>query len=209
MPAASPPAVQERVAGLEHPAAGTRWASGGSCNGCDRPAAGVDETGGGRVGPCEEVAVCAGVHLSGGGAACRGGWCTGSTTQCACPAAGAGETGGARVRRAWELEEYRRRQYRRLRHCVWGVAGVQGTQLAPTGPPPEVTRPAAGFSGGEGRWCVAACDCAAGGGHLARRVAAGVGMAGCSSARWGRRGQGRRPFATAPSPVSEKPAARA
>ena len=100
MPTASPPALQERVAGLAYPAAGTRWAGGGSCTDCGRPAAGVDETGGGRVGPGEEVAVCAGVRLSGGGAACRGGWWTGSTTQCACPAAGVGETGGARVGQA-------------------------------------------------------------------------------------------------------------
>jgi len=81
VPTASPPAGQERVAGLAYPAAGTRWAGGGSCTDCGRPAAGVDETGGGRVGPGEEVAVCAGVRLSGGGAACRGGRWTGSTTQ--------------------------------------------------------------------------------------------------------------------------------
>jgi len=197
------------MAGLAYPAAGTRWAGGGSCIDCGRPAAGVDDTGGGRVGPGGEVAVSAGVRLSGGGAACRGGWWTRSTTQCDCPAAGVGETSGARVGRAWEGEACRRRRYRRRRHCVWGVAGGQWTQLAATGPPPEVARPAVGVSGGQGRWCVAAGACAAGGGHLAGRGAAGVGMAGGGSAPWGRRGQGRRPLATPPPPSSARQAARA
>ena len=209
MPAASPLAVQERVAGLAYPAAGTRWADGGSCVDCVRRAAGVDNTSGGHVGPGEEVAVGAGVRLSGGGAACRGGWWTGLTTQCPCPAAGVGETGGARVGRAWEGGDCRWRPYRRQRHCVWRMAGGQGTQLAATGPSLKVPIQAGGVSGGEGRWCSAASDCAAGGGHLVGRVAAGVGMAGGNSARWGRRGQTRRPLVPAPLPESTRLAARA
>ena len=63
-----------------------------------------------------------------------------------------------------------------------GGGDKQGRQLAVTGPLPELARPAAGVSGGEGRLCVASGVCAAGGGHLAGRVAAGVGMAGGGSA---------------------------
>jgi len=67
--------------------------------------------------------------------------------------------------------------------CVGG-GGQQERQSDVTGPSPELERPAAGLSGGEGRWCVAAGVCTAGGGHLAGRVAAGVCIAGDDSACW-------------------------
>jgi len=140
-----------------------------------RPAA---RAGGGHV----AGRVAAGVRMAGGGSACWGGR--------------AGE-GGVHL---FLLRRRRRQDRRRVLGAgivrgglppalVWPAAALrvgggdkQGRQLAVTGPLPELARPAAGVSGGEGRLCAASGVCAAGGGHLAGRVAAGVGMAGGGSA---------------------------
>jgi len=60
-----------------------------------------------------------------------------------------------------------------------------------TAPPPALARPAAGVSGGEGCWC----------------VAAGVGIAGGRSTCWGGGGHGRRPPVTAAPLALARPAA--
>jgi len=63
-----------------------------------------------------------------------------------------------------EGEDCRRRRYRRRRHCVWGVSGGQGTQLAATAPPPALARPAAHVWGGHGKGRIAPSVGIAGGG---------------------------------------------
>jgi len=98
---------------------------------------------------------------------------------CDWSSAGVGETGGGRFERGRAQVCSCRRLYGRL----WPF-GEAGDELV-TAPPPASKRPAAGVLGGEGRWCVAAGACTAGGGHLEGRVAAGVGMAGGGTACWG------------------------
>jgi len=96
-------------------------------------------------------------------------------SMCFCFAAGVGETGGACSGRPCAGARCRRRPYVRRGLCVLGAAGGRGRRPLVSAPPPALARPA------ERAW----------GGHVARRVAAGVGTAGGGSARRrGREGEG-------------------
>jgi len=68
-----------------------------------------------------------------------------------------------------------------------GGGGGKRRRARHTAPPPALDRPAADVSGGEGRWCVAAGVCTAGGGNWARRAATGFSKVGGGNACWRRR----------------------
>ena len=176
------------------PAAALRVRGGGrarDAKSCDWPAAGGDETGGGRVGRGEALVYCrqrlCGRRRPFGAAGCRRrryglrGLCAfgvagaSEASTCYCSVAGVGKTGGACWARLCGGARCRRRRYGRRRLCVLGGVGGRGRRPLVSASLEASARPAAPARGG----------------HVARRVAAGVGMAGGGSACWGgRAGEG-------------------